>query len=292
MSNQDWAVIFGLAIVLLVVGLAIWGLLGLLRWIRKFKPVPEPKKSTPPWIWVFLIAVVALFTYVLSPRRPGGAPDPGPYPAWMVPVIIVGLPVVTFVVLIGYQLYRNYDRAATRALKRGQAGDTAGAIAELRAAIEKSMSPEDRSDETASTNPYAAPAPRRKGSAVRANALGALLSIREEWAEAYEWFVRAEEFGGRQAIYLGNQGLMLWKMGRAEEAAVLLEEACSLAPLDALQPCNLGQIFFDLGRIEEARQQLATAEANYKKLVMFPASAKKPIGVQIDALREKLAGVL
>ena len=119
--------------------------------------------------------------------------------------------------------------------------------------------------------------------------MGLLHLMREEWPEAYRWFVEAEEIGGRKAHGLGNQGVALSKMGRTEEAIALLEEACLLAPQDVLQRCNLGFVLFDLGRIDEAREQLAKAEANFKKLVMFSASAKQPYGDRVETLRKKLA---
>ncbi len=293
MANQDWMVIFGLAVIFVVVGLAAWNLLRLFRWIRKFKsapePVSEPTNSTSSWIWVFLIAVVGLISYMLSGGEPAKEPAPDPTPSWLRVVIVFGLILGVFVVLIGYQLYRQYDRAASRALKRGNAGDTAGAIAELRDAIEASDSANARPDDpSAARNPYAPPRLRRKGSPVRANTMGLLHSMREEWSEAYEWFVKAEEIGGREAICLGNQGLMLWKMGRPTEAVVVLEEACKLAPQEVLLLNNLGLVLVDLGRIDEAREKLALAEVNFKKLILFPASAKIPIGAEIESLRKKL----
>jgi tetratricopeptide (TPR) repeat protein len=287
MTDQDRLQLIALTGAL--VGLAVLGIWGFLKVnrSRRPKPAPPPQASTP-WVWVFLILVVGLITYILSgPKQAGRGPTS---PTWLAPIISLGLALGSFGLLIGYQLYRHYDRAASRALKRARAGDTEGAIAELRVAMEERKAPEARPDEGAASNPYAAPRPpRRKRPATRENVMGLLHAMREEWPEAYRWFLEAEKVGGRQAHLLGSQGVALWKMGRPEEAVGLLEEACSLEPMSALHPCNLCLVMVDLGRIDEAREQLARAEANYKKHIVFPASARRAIGAEVESLRKKLA---
>jgi hypothetical protein len=288
MADQD--LLPAIAVTGAFVGIALLAIWAVFKIISSRKPKLRPRASTPPWVWLFLAVVVAFITYsTAGSPRPGRAPAPQPAPIWMVLACLFGTIIVMVVVLIGRQFYQQYDRAASRALKRGQAGDTAGAIAELQDAMGLRKPSEARpGEQTAPWNPYSAPLPRRNRSAVRSYTMGLLHFMREEWPEAYQWFLEAEEVGGRQAHYLGNQGVMLWKMGRSDEAVVLLEAACSGAPQDVVQPCNLGLVLVDLGRLDEAREQLARAEANYKKLVMFPASAKEPIGAVVESLREKL----
>jgi Flp pilus assembly protein TadD len=88
--------------------------------------------------------------------------------------------------------------------------------------------------------------------------------MREEWPEALRWFLEAEKIGGRRAIYLKNQGVVMMEMGRLSEAATLLEEACRLSPGDVVAFSRYGHALADLGRLDDARELLAWAERNFK----------------------------
>jgi hypothetical protein len=261
--------LIGLGITIVVVGLVILGCLRLSRKFHKSRPKPAtgPKPATPPWIWVFLIALVGLIAYVVSVTNPEPRlkPEPAAFPGWARVLWVFGLPVVVLVGWIVISYLRVYDREVRKAFKLAQAGDKDGALVVLKAAMERDQASEGRW-----------------------NSLGALYCFREEWDDAYQAFLKAEEIGGRKAEYVGNQGLALWKLGRLAKAEEFLRDACGMQPTSAIFPCNYGFVLVDLGRIDEAGHQLAVADQNYKKWVTIPPSAKKPLGVEIERLREKL----
>jgi tetratricopeptide (TPR) repeat protein len=170
-----------------------------------------------------------------------------------------------------YTWFINHDRDASRALKLAQAGDKDGALFELKAAMDG-----------------------RKPSATRSNTLGLIHFLREEWPEAYKAFLDAESIGGKNANYVGNQGVALLKMGRLDEAAVLLEESYRMAPTNALMASNYGIVLADLGRIEEAVEQQIRAEKNLRTtLPLIPGSRAifrreiELLGERIEAARER-----
>jgi hypothetical protein len=266
MGIPELITLIGLGITIVVVGLVILGCLRLSRRFHKSRPKPAtgPKPATPLWIWVFLIALVGLIAYVVSVTnpQPGVKPEPAAIPGWVGVLCGYGVMLVGWIV-IAY--LRVYDREVRKAFRLAQAGDKDGALVVLKAAMDR----------------Y----PPSEG---RWNSLGVIYCFREEWDEAYQAFLKAEELGGRKADYVGNQGLALWKLGRLAEAEEFLRDACGMQPTSAIFPCNYGFVLADLGRIDEARHQLVVAEQNYKKWVTIPPSSKKPLGVEIDKLREKL----
>jgi Flp pilus assembly protein TadD len=180
-------------------------------------------------------------------------------------LLVIGSIGGLFAILYAVLFFRNYDRDVNKAIKLHNAGDKEGAIAWLKAASEG-----------------------RRPSANRSNTLGIFSIVREDWAGAYQAFLEAEAIGGRQAPFLANQGLALWKLGRLDEAEPLLRQASAMAPTDPTIACNLGHVLADLGRIDDASRQLSIAEMAYEKYIVFPRSAKVPIGQEIAKLREKL----
>jgi hypothetical protein len=273
MTLSDWiACLLIIAALLSILVATSLGFLKLAGWIKRkvgkpeAKPAPSPQPKTPPWIWVFLIALVALVTYVVSGKgqKPPGQPIEPVLPGGLI-LYLVG---VIFAVVVGgiaIQIFRQYDRDVIRAFKLANAGDKDGALFDLKASMEG-----------------------RKPSAIRTNAVGALHAVRDEWTEAYKAFLEAEAIGGHQAIYVGNQGIALTKLGRLSEGETLLAEACAMDPNSAILACMYGEVLTELGRLDEAGQQLAKAKKAYKTTLMFPPSAKKPLLEEIEKLRQKL----
>ena len=152
----------------------------------------------------------------------------------------VMLPILLFVVLGGMVLVlwlRHRDPIASHALSRAGEGDVDGAIRDLL-------------DEAA-----------LKGqTAHRANALGTLYLEKEEYREALGRFDEAERLGYDRTVCRANRANALRKMGRVAEAAALFEELCAEKPDEPVLAGMYCLALADLGRMEEAREQLRRAE--------------------------------
>jgi tetratricopeptide (TPR) repeat protein len=267
MGAPELITIIGLGITIVVVGLVLLGCLRLSRWFHKSrpKPAPGPKTAIPPWIWILVIALVALISFLMNPKKRPGQPFEPLISPWVVGLWMFGVFVVLFVAVYAVAVFRHYDRDASRALKLAQAGDKDGALFELRAAMDG-----------------------RKPSATLSNALGLVHFLREEWPEAYKAFLDAQSIGGKQASYVGNQGVALLKMGRLDEAAVLLVEADRMAPGQPLIASNYGLVLADLGRIEEAVAQLARVEKNLRSWITLVPGSRTLLLSEITLLRERI----
>jgi tetratricopeptide (TPR) repeat protein len=168
--------------------------------------------------------------------------------------------------VIGYRFLRHYDRGVSRAAKQANSGDLDGAIAELKRQIEA------------------------KGlSAARANAMGCLLTMKEDWHEARRMFEEAERLGMAPSLLRANRGVALWKSGDPEAALPLLVRAALDEPFGINIRCHLCQVLADLGRIEEARAQLQSIEDLHKKQHTVPADARRNLEKYIQACRDRLA---
>jgi tetratricopeptide (TPR) repeat protein len=193
-------------------------------------------------------------------------------PAAMPPFTVLLLVLPPAVVLVSFGVFalrhlRHYDAGVSRAAKQANAGDLDGAIAELRRQIES------------------------KGlSAARANALGCLLTLKEDWHEARRMFDEAESRGMSPALLRANRGVAAWRSGDPEAALPLLARAALDSPVDVNVRCHLCLILADLGRIDEARAQLQSIEELHKKQVTLPADARRSLEKQIEACRDRLAG--
>jgi tetratricopeptide (TPR) repeat protein len=225
----------------------------------------------------FVIAVLFLLgvpLLLLSPRQnpqPENAVADRP-PLWksspftfflfmLPPALVVGGGGV-----LAYRMFRHYDSGVSRAAKQANAGDLDGAIAELRRQIES------------------------KGlSAARANALGCLLTLKEDWHEARRMFDEAESRGMSPNLLRANRAVALWKSGNPEAALPLLAEAALNSPNDINVRCHLCLVLADLGRIDDSRAQLKSIEDLHKKQHTVPAAARQSLEKHIQTCRDRLA---
>jgi predicted Zn-dependent protease len=118
-----------------------------------------------------------------------------------------------------------------------QRGDTAAAIAMLRAVIE-----------------------RKGANASRCGALGTLLGRENQWQEALEYARAAVALSGRDVRCVANEAVTLWKNGRFDEALQSFGEAEVRCPEDTVNICKGGQMLLELGRFDEAILALRRAE--------------------------------
>lgn len=221
---------------------------------------------------LFLLGVPLLFLVPRQNAQPGNIVQNQP-PVWKKsPFTFFGfmLPpalVIAGVAVVAYRMLRHYEAGVSRAAKQANAGDLEGAIAELRRQIES------------------------KGlSAARANALGCLLTLKEEWNEARRMFDEAESRGMSPKLVRANRGVAVWKSGDPEAALPLLTEAALDNPWDLNRRCHLCRLLADLGRTDEARAQLQSIEDLHKKQRTVPAAARQSVEKHIQACRDSLAG--
>src|SRR5207302_7573280 len=92
------------------------------------------------------------------------------------------------------------------------------------------------------------------------SALGDCYLLLEQWQQAYIQYLDAERLDGRRGRYLAKQGFALWKLDRAAEAVTLLETASRSEPMNPSHAWTSCLILADLGRYDEAREQLRRAE--------------------------------
>lgn len=161
-----------------------------------------------------------------------------------------------------------HDPVVAEATKIGMAGDWPAAERLLRDGIE------------------------RKGQTPKlAHGLGVALVAQEKWAEALKWFECAEESAGPLArMSRGNKALVLWKLGRPAEAAGILAELRVREPNDIRYACNYSRILAELGRRDEARQQLTEAEILLAKSSVGARFADKGLVAEIEDLRRIIDG--
>jgi hypothetical protein len=221
---------------------------------------------------LFLLGVPLLFLGPSRNGQPQGVVQDQPQaiasrPIW---VFLLFLPPALLLAGFGvfaYRTFRHYDSGLSRAAKHANAGDLDGAIAELRRQIET------------------------KGlSAARANGLGCLLTLKEDWNEARRMFDEAESRGMSPKLLRANRGVSLWKSGDPEAALPLLTEAAVDNPWDINLRCHICLILADLGRIDEAGAQLQSIEEFHKKQNTVPADARRSLEKHIQACRDRLAG--
>ena len=281
----------GVAAGLIVLALLILGIVSVYRYWRTPRERPVDARSPPP-VWVLAFVGYGVFLgWKTSGDKQTGSSGVSPW--------FVVLPILAFVLIVAFK--SRGDRAIRRALKRANQGDVAGAIANLRAVVNRQegrstdSSPED-------DNPGAAP----RGSqavnirlAQRLNMLGVLEGMRFDWSAAFDWYRAAERVGGAalRPVLLGNQGVVLVKLGRMSEGAPLLRQALEYAgERDAALCClcriSLATALIDRQEMTEAGVVLDQAEADWRRLKGQPARVRKEWRNEIDSLRDRLASSL
>jgi tetratricopeptide (TPR) repeat protein len=184
----------------------------------------------------------------------------------LVPVLLIGALPVIVISIIAFLTLRHYDRDVNRVARRANEGDLDGAIDELRRQIEV------------------------KGlSASKANLLGCLLVNRKDWNGARHMFDEAERLGMNADLLRANRAMASWKSGELEEALRLLTEGALVKPGDVTTRCNLCLLLAEMGRTDEARNQLERIEVLHKDTYFIPATARQTVARLVQSCRERLA---
>ena len=90
--------------------------------------------------------------------------------------------------------------------------------------------------------------------------LGLLLMEQNRLEESLQHLQEAQRLAKRPATANNNCALVLWKLGRREEAAKLFDEVCNQDPNNFTCVCNSCLLLAELGRETPARQRLQQAE--------------------------------
>lgn len=219
--------------------------------------------SSSSWLWYVLIGVVALITFLIRPTGKVGPQAPSgasPWALFIAPAVLLGL----FAVCLLISWLRHRDPIIARALKRADGGDVDGAIGELRGGIE-----------TRGAKPN------------RLNALGCLYLQKDAPQDALGWFLEAEDRGGRRPVFQVNRAVALRKLGRLEESAAILGDVCSRVEKEPAFACLYCHVLADLGRRDEASDQLRRAE-ELIKVRMNPASIQRGREAAVQECRDRL----
>ncbi len=226
------------------------------------------RTARPAWVWLLLIVGFAVVFWQFVPKRELPNP-PNPRPSLISPIWLLGFYGVLIVVLLAVYavaLLRNFDPGVRRAEKRAREGDLDGAIADLRAQIEK------------------------KGpTQLRVNALGVLLLRRERWDDAAAMFRQAEEIGKLKGVYRANLGLALLKGGKPAEALPVLEDAARIRPQLPVVTClvslHIALALAELDRWDEAHEQFRRAEEAARAV---PKPQRAALEENLEQGRQKL----
>jgi|GEM_PF-3033705 len=177
--------------------------------------------------------------------------------------LLVGL-IALLISLVVLDLIRPRHSNVTRALRRARAGQVGAAINDL----------------------------KRQGRSSRsAAALGDCYLLTEAWQEAYLRFLEAERLDGGQGRYLAKQAFALWKLGRGDEAMPLLDQATQLDQRNPSHAWTACLILADLGREQEAREQLERAERLVEIAIPPRSSRRRAHEESIALCRQRLASI-
>jgi cytochrome c-type biogenesis protein CcmH/NrfG len=230
-------------------------------------PVPRRSRSrlawvrrSPRWVWWIIGLSVGALVYFSRPRQGPGL-GPG---FWSFLVLLCGV-IGLLIVLMLLVLVRPRHRRVTSALRLARSGHVDAAISQLQGLIES-----------------------RGPTAQHSSALGDCYLLLEQWQQAYIQYLDAERLDGRRGRYLAKQGFALWKLNRAAEAATLLATARKLEPLNPSHAWTSCLILIDLGRHDEAREELRMAEKLLNKGLPLDPSRRAAIESSIDVCRKRL----
>jgi tetratricopeptide (TPR) repeat protein len=159
------------------------------------------------------------------------------------------------------------DAVAIVAAKRANAGDVDGAIAMLQQAVHE------------------------QPTAIRAAALGGVLAQAQRYEEAADALARAEELDPRILANSVGRALMMAKAGHAAAALAHIEATRTAWPQDGGLALAAAHLLLELGRHDEAREQLRQGE---ELLKVFSGEQRVDFvttGTMLKDLRERLGTV-
>jgi hypothetical protein len=221
---------------------------------------------------IIVVLCLMLIFWMFVPKHPGHGlrdrpPPRAPWSRGMVALFVV--PPALVLGWIGFILFRSlrhYDRAMNRAIAKANAGDKGGAFADIKAEI------------------------AAKGlNGARANALGVLHYLREEWDEAAAMIDEAQRLGYNNVTCDMNRAMIRFRSGHPEDALPVLQAQYAQLPDDSVLGCNLCNVLMELGRLDEARNVLAEVERRRKNTIYLGTSGDA-VNRLIRECRERLEG--
>jgi tetratricopeptide (TPR) repeat protein len=224
---------------------------------RGERPVKPPRTLLQRLSLVLAIAAVLLMMWVEPKLKEALGPSWGKVAAWG------GLFVVIFVgALVWVVLMR--DSVADRAQRMARSGDFDGALAMMRRALDE------------------------RPTAQRAAAMGAILSQAGRFAEAADAMARAEHLDPRKPTYSVGRVLMMARCGQAAAGLAHVERLRSESPQEGGLALAASMLLMELGRTDEAREQLRQGEELLNAFAMEQRVDPMTTSPLLKDLREKL----
>ena len=202
-------------------------------------PLPTPKAATPRWVWLLVVVIFGACLYSLNEgQKPKGQPEPAKSTKLWLAMACLGSVVL---IVLGTLLARNRDPVSKRAYRRGLDGDVAGAIDELHREILDQGPTGDR-----------------------INTLVVLMLKHEDYQAATEWARKGLALAPDLDFLRSNFALALLKTGQAAEAQAVYAELASRENAHFVFALNHADALTQLGRLDEAENQLQVAEAKLR----------------------------
>jgi tetratricopeptide (TPR) repeat protein len=221
----------------------------------------RPSQTTDQRIFYVVIALMVVAIFFLQPRMATAlGRTKGNLILWGTLFVVCWV-----VVLIRMRMQR--DAVAIVAAKRANAGDVDGAIAMLQQAVHE------------------------QPTAIRAAALGGVLAQAQRYEEAADALARAEELDPRILANSVGRALMMAKAGHAAAALAHIEATRTAWPQDGGLALAAAHLLLELGRHDEAREQLRQGE---ELLKVFSGEQRVDFvttGTMLKDLRERLGTV-
>ncbi|MEW6742132.1 MAG: tetratricopeptide repeat protein [Planctomycetota bacterium] len=213
--------------------------------------------------WKALLAVVALLVLALTvvgrvTRGQGSMLE-------TLPKKLVAIAAFIVLVLV-FAMFR--DRVTRRASRMVQAGDVEGALEYLRSQLR-----------------------RRPRSVPMHSALAAFLGRHKRWQEALDVLDAAASLPGGREACLENRALVLWNLGRRDEATTLMQEVLRRRPNDFHITYNLGMLHADSGDRNAAMRMLERAERLSRRFPIITRKSREIRNRLLDDLRERVSRI-
>jgi tetratricopeptide (TPR) repeat protein len=225
-------------------------------------PAKGRRLTAGQYAMIGLAIVLAALMLWLQPRLTAAYGTWGKMAGWG------GLFVIIWIGTFLWMLSQR-DAVAARAQQMARQGDVDGAIAMLQQAIDQ-----------------------QQPNAQRVAMLGALLGQAKRYPEAAAMFAQAQQLpGGATPANAVARAIMMGKTGDAAAAAATLAEIESLrnaSPQEGGYALAAATLLLDLGRVDEAREQLRQGEELLKAFATEQQVDIFTTGAMLKDLRERL----
>ena len=293
LSAPDAVALAGVIGIAVLVTTAAWVLARIFRQRRPGQPgsVGLPIRLVA---WVATAYAVFVILALLIARDHRALLD---LPFLTVGVVLIGAPILLAWLA---QLDAQFGLLA-RVARRADRGDLDGAIAQLRAVVDRRPAPAAPAAPAPfdPADPYAPPASAATGVGdrrwlARLNLLGILHARRGDWPAALDCFERADRAGGGEPIYSLNRGEALIMLGQAAEglhvATVAIDRVPAVDPLKRHQlNLSLARTLLDAGHRAAAVDAIEAAAAALRRAPVLRAARRAALHAEVEAVRGRLA---